>query len=104
MLAMARVVLQKANHIELQVRGMVLLPLTSNLQAILQVDPEHDEWVSADSCVILFISFLKEATDELLPKIVKSVLNLKYCQGGRHLLLSQETDTLMHPRSLSPRR
>jgi len=49
--------------------------------ASLQVNPDTDDWVDINDGVIVFVAFLKDATDVVLPKLIKALLGAKYFQG-----------------------
>ncbi|XP_060919529.1 D-aminoacyl-tRNA deacylase 2-like [Labrus mixtus] len=54
------------------------------LQARLQVKPadEHSEaeFVQVDRGMVIYVCFFKGATDEILPKMVSTLLNLRLCE------------------------
>ncbi|XP_059209769.1 D-aminoacyl-tRNA deacylase 2-like [Centropristis striata] len=62
------------------------------LQARLQVKPadEHSEaqFVQIDRGMVIYICFFKGATDEILPKMVSSLLNLRLCESDSGRMVS----------------
>ncbi|XP_030644354.1 D-aminoacyl-tRNA deacylase 2 [Chanos chanos] len=62
----ARAVLQQCLHARLQVKPP---------------DGESDaEWVEINRGMVIYICFFKGATEDIIPKIVSSLLNLKLCE------------------------
>ncbi|XP_026195781.1 D-aminoacyl-tRNA deacylase 2 [Anabas testudineus] len=62
------------------------------LQARLQVKP-HDEqseaqFVQIDRGMVIYVCFFKGATDDLLPKMVSTLLNLRLCESDSGKLVS----------------
>nr|XP_046268003.1 D-aminoacyl-tRNA deacylase 2 [Scatophagus argus] len=62
------------------------------LQARLQVKPadEHSEaqFVQIDRGMVIYICFFKGATDDILPKMVSTLLNLRLCESGSGKVVS----------------
>lgn len=62
------------------------------LQARLQVKPadEHSEaqFVQIDRGMVIYICFFKGATDDILPKMVSTLLNLRLCESASGKMLS----------------
>ncbi|XP_056152185.1 D-aminoacyl-tRNA deacylase 2 [Lampris incognitus] len=64
---LARTVLQQCLHARLQVRPP---------------DGESEgEWVEIDRGMVIYICFFKGATEEILPRMVSTLLNLKLCEN-----------------------
>ncbi|KAJ7990913.1 hypothetical protein DPEC_G00291820 [Dallia pectoralis] len=55
------------------------------LHARLQVTPESDqsgaEWVEINRGMVIYICFFKGAVEDIIPKIVNTLLNLKLCEA-----------------------
>ncbi|XP_029982180.1 D-aminoacyl-tRNA deacylase 2 [Sphaeramia orbicularis] len=55
------------------------------LQARLQVEPAREDsearYVQIDRGMVIYICFFKGATDEILPKMVSTLLNLRLCES-----------------------
>ncbi|KAG9268130.1 D-aminoacyl-tRNA deacylase 2 [Astyanax mexicanus] len=54
------------------------------LRATLQVKPPQEEseaqWVQIDRGMVIYICFFKGATEDIIPKMVNSLLNIKLCE------------------------
>ncbi|KAL0968977.1 hypothetical protein UPYG_G00220760 [Umbra pygmaea] len=61
------------------------------LNARLQVKPADDqsepEWVEIDRGMVVYICFFKGATEDIVPKMVNTLLNLELCEtdSGKHV-------------------
>nr|XP_057947196.1 D-aminoacyl-tRNA deacylase 2-like [Doryrhamphus excisus]XP_057947197.1 D-aminoacyl-tRNA deacylase 2-like [Doryrhamphus excisus] len=62
------------------------------LQARLQVTPagEHSEaqWVQVERGMVIYVCFFKGATDDILPKMVSTLLNLRLCESDSGKMVS----------------
>uniref|UniRef100_A0A3Q3APY8 D-aminoacyl-tRNA deacylase n=2 Tax=Kryptolebias marmoratus TaxID=37003 RepID=A0A3Q3APY8_KRYMA len=62
------------------------------LRARLQVEPAEENrearFVQIDRGMVIYICFLKGATEHILPKMVSTLLNLRLCEGGSGRLVS----------------
>ncbi|XP_061531400.1 D-aminoacyl-tRNA deacylase 2 [Phycodurus eques] len=62
------------------------------LQARLQVKPpdEHQEaqWVQIERGMVVYASFFKGATEDLLPKMVSTLLNMRLCESSTGQMVS----------------
>ncbi|XP_028996047.1 D-aminoacyl-tRNA deacylase 2-like [Betta splendens] len=62
------------------------------LQARLQVKPADEqseaEFVQIDRGMVIYVCFFKGATEDLLPKMVSSLLNLRLCESDSGKLVS----------------
>ncbi|KAM9777883.1 D-aminoacyl-tRNA deacylase 2 [Neosynchiropus ocellatus] len=71
---------------------VVRLVLQQCLRAKLQVKPAEEEqeaqWVQVERGMLVYVCFLKGASEELVPKIVSSVLNLRLCESDSGALVS----------------
>eukprot|EP00045_Choanoeca_perplexa_P000595 m.15090 g.15090 ORF g.15090 m.15090 type:complete len:159 (-) comp10414_c0_seq1:151-627(-) len=77
--SVTRVVLQKATTVSLQ------------------VNPETDEWIDINDGVIVFVAFLKNASETVLPKMIKAILAAKYFRGGS--IVSENKQVLLVPQA-----
>ncbi|XP_019733796.1 D-aminoacyl-tRNA deacylase 2 [Hippocampus comes] len=62
------------------------------LQARLQVKPpdEHQQaqWVQIERGMVLYVCFLKGATEDILPKMVSTLLNVRVCEAPSGKMVS----------------
>ncbi|XP_077476756.1 D-aminoacyl-tRNA deacylase 2 [Stigmatopora argus] len=62
------------------------------LEARLQVKPgdEHEQaqWVQIERGMVIYICFFKGATEEILPKIVSTLLNVRLCESSSGKMVS----------------
>ncbi|XP_076605329.1 D-aminoacyl-tRNA deacylase 2 [Chaetodon auriga] len=62
------------------------------LQARLQVKPAEElseaQFVQIDRGMVIYICFFKGATDDILPKMVSTLLNLRLCESNSGKLVS----------------
>ncbi|XP_071370580.1 D-aminoacyl-tRNA deacylase 2 [Centroberyx affinis] len=70
----ARAVLQQCLHARLQVK-----PADEQSEA---------QWVQIDRGMVIYICFFKGATEDILPKMVSSLLNLRLCESDSGRLVS----------------
>ncbi|KAM6973061.1 D-aminoacyl-tRNA deacylase 2 [Aplochiton taeniatus] len=70
---LARTVLQQCIHARLQVK-----PPNEDSEA---------EWVEIDRGMVIYICFFKGAEEEIIPKMVSTLVNLKLCESdsGKHV-------------------
>ncbi|KAM9842841.1 D-aminoacyl-tRNA deacylase 2-like [Aulostomus maculatus] len=62
------------------------------LQARLQVKPAGEDseaqWVQIDRGMVMYVCFFKGATDDMLPKMVSTLLNLRLCESDSGKIVS----------------
>ncbi|XP_051942490.1 D-aminoacyl-tRNA deacylase 2 [Hippocampus zosterae] len=62
------------------------------LQARLQVKPQDEhqqaQWVQIERGMVLYVCFLKGATEDILPKMVSALLNVRVCEAASGKMVS----------------
>ncbi|XP_037097852.1 D-aminoacyl-tRNA deacylase 2 [Syngnathus acus] len=71
------------------------------LQARLQVKPQDEQqpaqWVQIERGMVVYVCFLKGATEDILPKMVSTLLNVRVCESpsGKMVSLAELPGSLL---------